>query len=98
MAMSRYGYIEEYKKLIDTLKLALTACWKIINNSESSNMEKLAAIGRSNETTARLQSIYQYLPHIMTSSSGVPKEEEERLNDNIQIQGYDISKDPEAKF
>src|SRR5918911_3721552 len=47
MAMSRYGYIEEYKKLIDTLKLALTECWKIIlNDSESKKMEKLAAIGR----------------------------------------------------
>ena len=101
MAMSRYGYIEEYKKLIDTLKLALTECWKIIttNDPESSNMEKLAAIGRSNETTARLQSIYQYLPQIITSSE-IPKEEE-RINDNIQQlqeQGYDINNDPEAKF
>ena len=61
MTMSRYGYIEEYKKLIDTLKIALTECWKIIiNDSESSKMEKLAAVGRSNETIARLQSIYQY--------------------------------------
>jgi hypothetical protein len=95
--MSRYGYIEEYKKLIDTLKLALTECWKIIiNDSESTKMEKLAAIGRSNETIARLQSIYQYLPQIMTSSAG--PNEDERINDNIHIQGYDINKDPEAKF
>jgi hypothetical protein len=28
MAMSRYGYIDEYKKLIDVLKLALIECWK----------------------------------------------------------------------
>jgi hypothetical protein len=68
MALSRYGYIEEYKKLIDTLKLALTECWKILlNDSESTKMEKLAAVGRSNETIARLQSIYQYLPQIMTN-------------------------------
>ena len=95
MALSRYGYIEEYKKLIDTLKLALTECWKIIlNNSESSKMEKLAAIGRSNETIARLQSIYQYLPQIMTTDLRLlslpgPDEEQEE---------YDINKDPEAKF
>jgi biotin operon repressor len=34
-------------------------------------------------------------------SSEIPKEEEERINDNIQQlqeQGYDINKDPEAKF
>jgi hypothetical protein len=95
MTMSRYGYIEEYKKLIDTLKLALTQCWKMINHSESSNTEKLAAIGKSNETIARLQSIYQYLPQIMTTtdllslSLSRPDEEQEE---------YDINKDPEAKF
>jgi hypothetical protein len=95
MAMSRYGYVEEYKKLIDTLKLALIECWKIINDSESSKIEKLAAVGRSNETIARLQSIYQYLPQIMTTTdlpslylSGPDEEQEE----------YDINKDPEAKF
>ena len=97
MAMSRYGYIEEYKKLIDALKLALTECWKIIpNDSESKKMEKLAAIGRSNDTIARLQSIYQYLPQIMTTTdfpafslSGPDEEEQEE---------YDINKDPQAKF
>ena len=94
MAMSRYGYIEEYKKLIDTLKLTLIECWKIINESESSKMEKLAAVGKSNETVARLQSIYQYLPQIITAS-GVSKEEERIKNEN---ESYDISKDPEAKF
>jgi len=81
MSMSRYGYIEEYKKLIDTLKIALTECWKIIlNDSESSKMEKLASVGKSNETIARLQSIYQYLPQIITSS-GVSKEEERIKNE-----------------
>jgi uncharacterized protein YerC len=95
LTMSRYGYIEEYKKLIDTLKLALTQCWKMINHSEYSNTEKLAAIGKSNETIARLQSIYQYLPQIMTTtdlpslSLSRPDEEQEE---------YDINKDPEAKF
>jgi hypothetical protein len=80
MTMSRYGYIEEYKKLIDTLKIALTECWKIIiNDSESSKMEKLAAVGRSNETIARLQSIYQYLPQIMMTDLSSAVHEEERI-------------------
>jgi hypothetical protein len=61
-------------------------------------MEKLAAVGRSNETIARLQSIYQYLPQIMTTSSSEVPQEDERISDNIQIQGYDINNDPEAKF
>ena len=44
MAMSRYGYIEEYKKLIDTLKLALRECWKIIlNDSESTKNGKVGS-------------------------------------------------------
>jgi hypothetical protein len=63
-------------------------------------MEKLAAVGRSNETIARLQSIYQYLPQIMTDLSSRVYEEE-RINDNIQQvqeEEYDINKDPEAKF
>ena len=97
MAMPRYGYIEEYNKLIDILKLALTECWKITttNDSESTKMEKLAAIGRSDETIARLQSIYQYLLQIMNTTdlpslslSGPDEEQEE----------YDINKDPQAKF
>jgi hypothetical protein len=96
MAMSRYGYIEEYMKLIDTLKIALTECWKIIlNDSESTKIEKLAAVGRSNETIARLQPIYQYLPQIITttdlSSSSLSGPGEE-------LEEYDINKDPEAKF
>jgi hypothetical protein len=96
MAISKYGYIEEYKKLIDTLKLALTECWKIIlNDSESTKTEKLAAVGRNNETIARLQSIYQYLPQIMTTTDLAslslcgPDEEQDE---------YDINNDPEAKF
>ena len=55
---------------------------------------KAAAVGKSNETVARLQSIYQYLPQIITAS-GVSKEEERIKTEN---ESYDISKDPQAKF
>ena len=55
---------------------------------------KAGAVGKSNETVARLQSIYQYLPRIITAS-GVSKEEERIKTENGS---YDISKDPQAKF
>jgi hypothetical protein len=95
MAMSRYGYVEEYKKLIDILKQTLTECWKIIlNDPDATKTEKLAAIGRSNETVARLQSIYQYLPQIITTTD-LPSSS---LSGSDEEEEYDINKDPEAKF
>ena len=30
LAMSTYGYVEEYKELVETEKLALTKCWELL--------------------------------------------------------------------
>ena len=60
-------------------------------------MEKLAALGKSNETIARLQSIYQYLPQIMTTTD-LPSSSLSFSGPNEEQEEYDINKDPQAKF
>ena len=41
LAMSIYGYVEEYKELVETEKLALTKCWKIVNDKNLQLQRKI---------------------------------------------------------
>jgi hypothetical protein len=59
--MSRYGYLEEYKELIELEKIALKKACDIMNDSSSSNAEVMSAISKINEVVNTIKSIYQFI-------------------------------------
>ena len=96
LALSRYGYLEQYNDLIETEKLATKKSWEIIDNEETTASEKTAAIGKIYEIVNTIKSIYQYMPQILLNQSGLPIIGND--NENKNNEPYDISKDPQAKF
>ena len=49
LAMSRYGFVEEYKELIETEKLALSKAFEIVNDPLSTKLERNSALGKIND-------------------------------------------------
>ena len=92
--MSRYGYLEEYKELIELEKIALKKACDIMNDNTSSKAEVCTVISKINEVVNTIKSIYQYMPQVLF----VDQSRGEISRDKYANEPYDINKDPEAKF
>lgn len=96
LAMSRYGYVEEYKELIESEKTAMIKAFEIANDKQASRLEINAALRTIDGISNTIKSIYQYMPQVLLRGGDITTATEEE-GDNLGID-YDISKDPEAQF